>query len=275
MIGSQSLTVAAVQFTSSPLDPETNRVRAAKFVAEAQARGASLVVLPELFNTGYVEHAALHDLAEDDDGPTVRSLRDLSTKHGVYLAGGFAERHRGHVYDSVAFCTPRGELSIYRKRHLIFWEHFYFRAGREPLIVETELGRIGFAICADMMYDHIWSGYRGQIDLAVVSAAWPCEAAGATRRVGWLLRTSWQLAGDIPLKVARDLDVTVVLANQWGPCAVRVPMMGPASVAKFAGRSGIFNGRAARVSAELAGEGVVIGQVPVRKERPACVTLSA
>ena len=65
-------------------------------------------------------------------------MSELSGRHGIYLAGGFAERHRGHVYDSLVFCTPRGEVSIYRKRHLIFWEHFYFRAGRDPLIVETE-----------------------------------------------------------------------------------------------------------------------------------------
>jgi N-carbamoylputrescine amidase len=233
------------------------------------------VALPELFNTGYQEDSQLHRAAEDWSGPTVSGLRELSCRYDIYVAGGFVERHEGDVYDSLAFCTPAGAVSLYRKRHLIFWEHYYFRAGRQPLVVETALGRVGFAICADMLYRHVWSEYRGRIDLAIVSAAWPRECAGATRRVGWLLRPSWKMAQEIPLQVARELRIPVVFSNQWGPCRVRVPLMGPASIAQFAGRSGIYDGVAGKVSDEVSGEGLAIGSVTAREEEQPCATLSA
>ena len=271
----QAFTAAAIQFCSRPLDLDHNLTRATECVAAAHARGAQLVVLPELFNTGYHEHGDLHRLAEDWTGPTVRGLRELSARYGLYLVGGFVERHRVHVYDSLVLCTPTGAVSIYRKRHLIFWEHFYFRPGRHPLIAETPLGRIGFAICADMLYDHVWSEYRGQIDLAVICSAWPGPCASGTRRVSWLLRPSWELAGDIPLAVARELDIPVVFANHCGLCQVRVPMLAGPSAAQFAGRSAIYNGAAGRTTAEFDGEGIAVAPVTIRKESGVCATLSA
>ena len=275
MQGHSKHIVASVQFEPEPFNAKRNVARAARFIGEARARGAQLVVLPELFNTGYHEHADLHRCAEQYSGHTVSELKTLSIDYGVHLAGGIVERHEGHVYDSLAFCTPTGDVSIYRKRHLIFWEHYYFRAGRQPLVVETALGRVGFAICADMLYRHVWSEYRGRIDLAVICAAWPSVCAGATRRVAWLLRPSLNLARDTPLHVARVLDIPVVFSNQCGACRVRVPLMGPTSVAEFAVQSGIYDGTVGKVSNEVSGQALAIAPVTLRKEKSACVTLSA
>ena len=271
---SLNVAVAAIQFAAQPLDPRENLRRISGLVAGAHARGARLIVLPELANTGYCEHADLHRLAEDRDGSTIRTFAALSQRHGVYLAAGFVECHGGDVYDSLAFTTPGGEVSIYRKRHLIFWEHYYFRRGCEPLIVETELGRIGFAICADMMYEHIWAGYRDKIDVAVVSAAWPGATDQTTGGVGWMLRPSAGLCGEIPARIARDLRIPVVFSNQSGPCEVRIPMMGPAKPAEFARHSAVYDHTGTRISPALEGEGIAMGLVSLPKEYAACVTLS-
>jgi len=271
---SLNMAIAAVQFASQPLNPMGNLLRIADYVADAHARGARLIVLPELANTGYCEHSDLHALAEGLNGSTIRTFTTLSQRYGVYLAAGFVEYHEGDVYDSLAFTTPRGEVSIYRKQHLIFWEHYYFRSGREPLIVETELGRIGFAICADMMYDRIWAGYRGKIDLAVVAAAWPKATAQTTGGVGWILRPSGSLSGEIPARIARELKIPVVFSNQSGPCKVRIPMMGPARPAEFAGKSAVYDHTGTKISMDLDGEGIAMGQVRIPKEFASCVTLS-
>jgi predicted amidohydrolase len=120
-----TMPIAVVQFAPQPLDPGANLERISAKVAEAHAMGAKLVVFPELACTGYVEHTDLHKLAEEADGPIVNALTKLSRRYGVYLAAGFVERHDGHVYNSLSFTSPDGKASIYRKRHLIFWEHFY------------------------------------------------------------------------------------------------------------------------------------------------------
>ena len=270
-----TMPLATVQYSPVPLDPNANLERISALVADAHAKGAKLIVFPELACTGYVEHANLHSLAQDADGSTVQTLRNLSRRHGVYLTAGFVEWHAGDVYNSLCFTTPAGEVSIYRKRHLIFWEHFYFRHGQEPLIVNTEFGRIGFAICADMMYDRVWSHYRGKIDLAIISAAWPMRTPQTAFRVGWMLEPSWSLAGELPSRIARDLEINVVFSNQCGPCQVRIPHLGRATPAAFAARSGIFDHLGNRLTAETEIEGVAFGQASILEEHLPCVTLSA
>jgi N-carbamoylputrescine amidase len=271
---SYNMAVAAVQFQPELLNPVKNLNRISLFVAAAHARGARLIVFPELSNTGYCEHVDLHKLAEDRDGVTVKTLSRLSQQYGVYLAAGFAEHHSGDIYNSVAFTGPRGDVSIYRKQHLIFWEHYYFRCGSGPLIVSTELGRIGFAICADMMYHRVWNDYRAKIDLAVVSAAWPKATAKTTGGVGWILRPSDQLTSEFPTRIASRLSIPVVVSNQTGPCDVRIPMMGPSKPAEFSGRSGIYDQTGAHLTSDLEGEGVAIAEVKIPREFATCVTLS-
>eukprot|EP00475_Leptophrys_vorax_P029932 TRINITY_DN44362_c0_g1_i2.p1 TRINITY_DN44362_c0_g1~~TRINITY_DN44362_c0_g1_i2.p1 ORF type:complete len:275 (+),score=-1.43 TRINITY_DN44362_c0_g1_i2:92-916(+) len=270
-----TMPIAVVQFAPQALNPTANLERIAAKVAESHAMGAKLVILPELACTGYVEHADLHKLAEDADGPIVKTLTNLSRRYGVYLTAGFVERHNGDVYNSLSFTSPDGKVSIYRKRHLIFWEHFYFRHGQDPLIVETELGRIGFAICADMMYHHVWSEYRGKIDLAIISAAWPRRTPQTAFRVGWMLEPSWSLAGELPSRIARDLEINVAFSNQCGPCQVRIPHLGKATSAAFAARSGIFDHLGNRMGVESDFEQISLESALVPEERLPCVTLSA
>ena len=119
------------------------------------------------------------------------------------IAAGFVERAGRHLYDSLAFCSPDGDLQIYRKRNLVFWERFRFHPGREPLVVTTPFGRIGLAVCADMIYRRVWDDYRDRIDLAVVSAAWPDFACRRTGRRHWLLGHVGPLSACHPLQGRR------------------------------------------------------------------------
>ena len=270
-----TLPIAIVQYAPVALNPAANLDRITNMVADSVARGAKMVVFPELACTGYVEHTRLHELAETADGPTVQALKNVSRRYGVYLAAGFVERHQGHVYNALSFTSPDGQVSIYRKRHLIFWEHFYFRHGQDPLIVETDFGRIGFAICADMMYQHVWADYRGKIDLAIIAAAWPKRTPQTAFRVGWMLEPSWSLAGEIPSRVAHDLEINVAFCNQCGPCHVRIPHLGRATPAAFAARSGIFDHLGNRMTPESDFEDISFGTPQVPEEHLPCVILSA
>src|SRR5260370_11318018 len=89
------------------------------------------------------------------------------------IAAGLVDRAGRHLYDSLVFCSPDGEVHVYRKRNLVFWERFRFHPGRAPLVVSTPWGRVGLAICADMIYRKGWRDYRERIDLGVGSAACP------------------------------------------------------------------------------------------------------
>lgn len=237
------LVAAAIQMSAEPLNVDGNLASADERLRIAHEGGAELVVLPELFNTGYTLCPDYTPYAEGPAGRTLKLLRDRSRQWKMGIAAGFVEHDGRHLYDSLAFLTPDGDTHIYRKRNLVFWERSRFFPGRQPLVVSTPWGRIGFAICADMIYRGVWRDYRDRIDLAIVSAAWPNFADRHTGRKHWLLGHVGPLAGAIPGKVAHDLGVPVIFANQCGATRTTIPVLKTQIPDNFTGMSSICDGR--------------------------------
>ncbi len=233
---------AAIQMSSEPLQVAANLAKADALLHQAYQAGATLAVLPEMFNTGYGLLPDYGPTAEGPDGPTLRHLAMRAKEWGMAIAGGFVERDGHHLYDAIAFATPDGPIQIYRKRNLVFWERFRFKPGREPLVVPTPWGRIGFAVCADMIYKKVWDDYRGRIDLAIVCSAWPDFADRDTGRKHWLFGHVGPLSGAIPGKVALDLGIPVVFANQCGHTETVIPILHTRITDRFAGLSSISDG---------------------------------
>ncbi len=234
---------AAIQMPCDLLEASINIGRADELLRRAKDAGVELAVLPELFNTGYSLRPDFGPTSETAEGPTLSHLKRRSKQWGISIAAGFVEREGRHLYDSLAFCMPDGSLSIYRKQNLVFWERFRFNRGHAPLVVSTPFGRIGFAICADMIYRKVWADYRGRIDIAVVSAAWPDFANRNTGKGHWLLGHVGPLSAAIPQKVAGDLGIPVIFANQCGETRTFIPMLGGRIDDRFAGKSSICDGR--------------------------------
>lgn len=234
---------AAIQMPCDVLDLPANLQRADELLRSARDAGAELVVLPELFNTGYSLCPDFGPYSETAEGPTLSYLRQRSRQWKMAIAAGFVEQSGRHLFDSLAFSTPDGQLHVYRKRNLVFWERFRFRPGRLPLVVSTPLGRIGFAICADMIYRRVWDDYRDHIDLAIVAAAWPDFACRQTGQKHWLLGHVGPLSSAIPSKVAEDLSIPVIFANQCGETKTTIPILRTTILDRFAGQSSICDGR--------------------------------
>ena len=234
---------AAIQMPCDILDLATNLQRADELIRTARDAGSELVVLPELFNTGYSLCPDFGPCSETAEGPTLSYLRQRSRRWKMAIAAGFVERAGRHLFDSLAFCTPDGEMQIYRKRNLVFWERFRFHPGRAPLVVSTPFGRVGLGVCADMIYRRVWDDYRGRIDLAVVAAAWPDFANRDTGRRHWLLGHIGPLSTAIPEKVALDLGIPVIFANQCGETQTTIPVLRTTISDRFAGQSSICDGR--------------------------------
>lgn len=162
---------AAIQLFSTPLQPERNLLAAERLVRQAASRGARVIVLPELFNTGYVYSPALFRWVEHDDGPTLRWLAGLSAGLGVHLAGSLLLREGDHLFNSLVLAEPSGKTHRYHKQHPFLWEHCYFEPGRGPLVVETDLGRVGLMVCWDIAHRAVWESYRGKVDLMLIASS--------------------------------------------------------------------------------------------------------
>jgi len=258
---------AAIQMRSEPSHVAANLQHAESLLRQAHDGGAELAVLPELFNTGYGFIGDYAPYGETADGPTLRFLRACCRRWRMDVAAGFVEREGRHLYDALAYVAADGAVHVYRKRHLVFWERFRFRPGRVPVVVPTRWGRVGLAICADMIYRKVWAGYRDRIDVAVVAAAWPDFACRHTGRKHWLLGHVGPLSSAIPGQVAKDLGIPVVFANQCGETRTVIPVIWQRIADRFAGRSSVCDGLHGPPVVAGAEEGVVLSSITVHPQR--------
>ena len=117
---------------------------------------ADLVVLPELWSSGYVfsSHAEVGALAEDPgSGPTARAVHAAARREKRHYVAGFPERHRGRFYNSAMLVGPSGVKAVYRKLHLFEREQEWFSPGDIPLAVHrVGPARIGMLICFDWRF---------------------------------------------------------------------------------------------------------------------------
>lgn len=170
------VTVAAAQFQPRLHEVERNLERMQALVADAAARGARLVVLPELATSGYEAGPRFSEHAEPLDASySLRVMGDCTARHGVYVVYGFPERDtrtRDVLYNSAALVGPDGDLvGVYRKVHLFAAERTWFRPGWDYPLFETDVGRLGVFICWDVAFPEPARIYALKgADLLVVSS---------------------------------------------------------------------------------------------------------
>lgn len=153
--------VAAIQMSMSPAYEE-NIAKADKMVQEAAAKGAKLILLPELFERRYfcqIEDYARFDYAEDaESSKTLSHFSALAKKLNVVLPVSFFEKKNAAYFNSIAIFDTDGSLKgIYRKSHIptgqCYEEKFYFSPGDTGFkVFQTSVGKIGIGICWDQWF---------------------------------------------------------------------------------------------------------------------------
>ena len=165
--------IAAVQMRSAYGEVAANLAKAEGLVRSAAGAGAKLIVLPELFNTGYGYTPANYDLVENREGRTYTWLTGLAAELGVHLAGTFLLRKVEDIFNTLLLTAPSGKTWEYDKTHPWGWERAYFCPGKGPQIAETTLGNIGMLICYDVAHPDLFAAYAGKIQLLLVSSCPP------------------------------------------------------------------------------------------------------
>ncbi len=157
----RTLTLAAIQFTPSD-DVQDNITRVAAYVRDAAARGADVVLPPELFCGHYFcktqeeEHFAR--AMEWPDHPAVRQFSELAAELGVVIPVSIYEKDGPLYFNTIVMIDADGTpLGIYRKSHIPdgpgYQEKFYFRPGDTGFRTWSTLkGRLGVGICWDQWF---------------------------------------------------------------------------------------------------------------------------
>lgn len=183
----RSLLVAGVQPDLVWEDRAANHAMAQREVARAVAAGARLVVLPEMFATGFSMDTEV--TAEAPDGPTATLLVDLAARHDAWVAGSFAcapdrdhDNDDGRPTNRLLVAGPDGVAGHYDKVHPFSHagEDNYYRAGDRAAIVVVDDVRVGLTVCYDLRFANLYWELGPDVDLFLVPANWPCA-----RREHW------------------------------------------------------------------------------------------
>ena len=152
---------ALAQFSMNAVYEE-NIKKADQMIEKAAKEGASLLLLPELFEGLYfcqVEDYEKFELAENaKDSKTLKHFQEMAKKHHIVLPLSFFEKSGPAYFNSLAMIDADGTiLGIYRKSHIptgeCYEEKFYFTPGNTGFqVYNTKAGKIGCAVCWDQWF---------------------------------------------------------------------------------------------------------------------------
>lgn len=169
--------IAAIQLSVIENDPEATFEKAHQAIRAC--RKSDLVMLPEIWQTGFMRFDRYVPDAQTLDGPFVRQLGVLAKKYRIHLhAGSFVEKNKNKYYNTSVLFSPEGDiLATYRKIHLFGYQSEEARIltpGKTLKVVPTPFGNIGLATCFDLRFPEL---FRAMVDkgatMFLVCSAWP------------------------------------------------------------------------------------------------------
>ena len=169
-----------IQMQSIFDDKVKNYQKVSDFLEENVDFGADLVLLPEMFNSGY-------DVKNFDKNAetmlcdtTSMFLSGIAEKYNINIAGTFVERSfDGSLSNSLVVFDRSGKLCTkYSKTHLFSHQGYdegkYIKAGDKILTAELDFGKIGFSICYDLRFPELYRTLALQgAEVVLCPAAWP------------------------------------------------------------------------------------------------------
>lgn len=171
----ESLSLTLIQKDIYWESPERN-IRALKSMLEKLKHSSDIIVLPEMFNTGFTKNISL---VEDFNGNTMSFLAEEAQKNNSVFAVTIPIKHNGNIYNMFIWMKPDGTYNFFPKRHLFSpgGENTVYKAGTEKPIFTYKSWKILPLICYDLRFP-VWSkntvkNNEFNYDLIIYTANWP------------------------------------------------------------------------------------------------------
>lgn len=173
-----TLNVSIVQSELHWHDAKRNLAHFSRILAQGETE-PHLVVLPEMFTTGFTMHAK--ENAERMDGRSVTWMAEQAAGTGAAICGSLIIEDAGEYYNRFLLVHPNGFVQSYDKRHLfrLAGEHEHYSCGTKACTFLLNGWRIRPMVCYDLRFP-VWSRNRDDYDLMVYVANWPDR-----RHVAW------------------------------------------------------------------------------------------
>lgn len=146
------------------------------------AEKTEVVVLPEMFSTGFSMNAAT--LAEEMSGETVSWMSKISAQKKIILTGTLIIKEENKFYNRLVWMLPNGEYGYYDKRHLFAYarENQFYTPGHKRLITQVKGWKLNTQVCYDLRFP-VWArqlfrhtendAQKFEYDILLYVANWP------------------------------------------------------------------------------------------------------
>ncbi|OQY47977.1 MAG: amidohydrolase [Anaerolineaceae bacterium 4572_78] len=178
----QDLKVTLVQTDTLWQNPKRNRDMLSRTIDKLNDP-TDLVVLPEMFSTGFTIDSVAN--AESMDGDSIKWMHETASKYDVVISGSLIIKEQERYYNRFIWMPPDGKYISYDKRHLFRManEHEHYVAGRKRVVVTLNGWRISPMVCYDLRFP-VWCRNNNDdddyYDVLIFVANWP-----AKRRYAW------------------------------------------------------------------------------------------
>lgn len=148
---------------------------------------SDLILLPEMWNTGFFSYEKYYENAEREKGDTITALSDIAKELEINIfTGSFIERIGDKLYNTSLIIDRKGEIKgKYRKIHLFHDEAKYISRGTEIGICKIDIGIVGMSICYDLRFPELYRELSKRGAEIMVS----CYALPAVRAEHWRILT--------------------------------------------------------------------------------------
>lgn len=182
------MTDLRIALLQSPIDwenPVANYARFGKMLLEIQEK-ADLILLPEMFTTGFSMNAERIAEPFSEQMPSVVWMRSMALELGSAIAGSVAVNDGGRYFNRLIWVSADGEIHFYDKRHLFSMagEDKAYSSGEQRVIIDVKGWKVCPLICYDLRFP-VWSRNRlsdensAEYDVLVYVANWPTPRRNA------------------------------------------------------------------------------------------------
>ncbi|MEZ6042646.1 MAG: carbon-nitrogen hydrolase family protein [Planctomycetaceae bacterium] len=225
---SRTVRLATVHYRpSSGRTAEEKRKQFAPLIAEAAAKHADLVVLPETL-TYYGSGLSFADVAEPIPGPSSKYFAGLAKEHGLYIVAGLVERDGPLLFNVAVLLGPDGDVvGKYRKVTLPRGEiEAGITPGEEYPVFETRFGKVGMMVCYDGFFPEVARELTNNGAEVIAWPVWGCNPLLAKARACenhvWIVSSTYtDHAADWMLSAVFDhAGNTAAVAETFGTVAI-------------------------------------------------------
>lgn len=261
--------VASIQMNAAFADVQANLEKAAEIIKQVAKTDTELVLFPEFFSSAIGFFKKMLDVA--NEGSQVHSfLVRNAQKYNLILGGSYICLKNNDAFNQFELVFPDGRSYIHCKDIPTQFEGCYYTNGDTEHILDTPIGKIGIALCWEMMRYDTLKRIDGQADLLLCGSCWWDLPEDAPVEREPLRQYNQALALNVPVRFAKLAGAPVIHASHCGKVtAYHFPSNDKLQTRQLIGAAQVVDSDGSVIACRTfaQGEGVVYADISMKPQK--------